>query len=84
MQFLKISENRQASFRDKFAKKMQFFPVLLIHNGSLCKTVYNGAEGTVLENVTLKFESFDNFASFFWFWSKKSPGGVPTSQGGAR
>ena len=46
------------------------------------KLLYNGAEGTVLENVTLKFEIFDNFASFFWFWPKKIPGGVPTSQGG--
>ena len=46
------------------------------------KLLYNGAEGAILENVTLKFESFDNFASFFWFWPKKFPGGVPTSQGG--
>ena len=46
------------------------------------KLLYNGAKGAVLENFTLKFENCNDFASFFWFWPKKFPGGVPKSQGG--
>ena len=46
------------------------------------KLLYNGAEGAVLENFTLKFENCNDFASFFWFWPKNFPGGVPKSQGG--
>ena len=33
------------------------------------KLLYNGAEGAVLENFTLKFENCNDFASFFWFWA---------------
>ena len=42
--------------------------------------LYNGAEGSILENFTLRFKKFDDFASFFWFLPKLLQG-VPKSQG---
>ena len=49
------------------------------------KLLYNGAEGTVLENVTLKFEIFDKFAFFSGFDQKRFQGaGRRPGGGGAR
>ena len=45
------------------------------------KLLHNGAEGAVLENFTLKFENCNDFASFFWFWPKNSPGGCRIPRG---
>ena len=46
------------------------------------KLLQNGAEGAILENFTLKFENSNDFASFFWFWPKKFPGGAEVPGGG--
>ena len=46
------------------------------------KLLYNGAEGAVLENFTLKFENCNDF-SFFLFLAKKIQGCRSPRGGGA-